>query len=578
MTFPFPDSGCYAFALFQSHMRIMLAIPVLHHYAVTSYLFKSKLFAAVDEDEGDTCGRRTEDNGGMAMTVPSESTHIKATVKSEVRVRNNSGVVDSRPTTSSSGKTNDVTSGMDEKAFSQKLPSQSPHELSDESTGSDQDDMDLEDLIVQDECSSTEEEEELIPRRRCFSESDIRHKSENEAVRVERAYSASPYKYKRRDPIICAESIELECFMQRAHFFLSRSCHENIRLAKERSFWTTSRHVEESLGDSFMKAPAVILIFLENGADHFAGFAKMCSKALYRGQPALRWKEFSGGGNIKLQWISRCSLPIAATKHLRNSLNHGKAVYAGVDGSKIQRATGQRLCSLFPIDDGIDLSTLRAKKGRKKARRRCSSKRRGKSALPSLLDKPISYSQFERARRNLTARERWESDALSFIYSSTFVYKGPPRHKMTFEDMLRQQLYRPMPLMDLPLRYPLPARHHSHSRKDREGDRGREHDRERERMRRSPPPRHRSPVHNAHSHRRSSSRRLSRSRRSSQERRVAKRKRHAERTPPRRKDSSRRDDNGRVHLRSSSSSDLREKKRYRCSRHGSEERNTKHRK
>uniref|UniRef100_A0A914RX14 YTH domain-containing protein n=1 Tax=Parascaris equorum TaxID=6256 RepID=A0A914RX14_PAREQ len=311
---------------------------------------KSPMFCGTREnvrgrtDEGDTCGRRTEDNGGMAMTVPSESTHIKATVKSEVRVRNNSGVVDSRPATSSSGKANDVTSGMDEKAFSQKLPSQSPRELSDESTGSDQDDMDLEDLI------------ELIPRRRCFSESDIRHKSENEAVRVERAYSASPYKYKRRDPIICAESIELECFMQRAHFFLSRSCHENIRLAKERSFWTTSRHKLNS--------------YLSNG---ILGFAKMCSKALYRGQPALRWKEFSGGGNIKLQWISRCSLPIAATKHLRNSL--------------------------FPIDDGIDLSTLRAKKGRKKARRRCSSKRRGKSALPSLLDKPISYSQFERARR-----------------------------------------------------------------------------------------------------------------------------------------------------------------------------------
>lgn len=31
--------------------------------------------------------------------------------------------------------------------------------------------------------------------------------------------------------------------------------------------------MEESLGDSFMKAPAVILIFLENGADHFAGIA-----------------------------------------------------------------------------------------------------------------------------------------------------------------------------------------------------------------------------------------------------------------------------------------------------------------
>lgn len=52
----------------------------------------------------------------------------------------------------------------------------------------------------------------------------------------------------------------------------------------------------------------------------------MCSQALYKGQPAIRWKDFSGGGNIKLKWISKCSLDLKRTRSIKNSFNKGKCL------------------------------------------------------------------------------------------------------------------------------------------------------------------------------------------------------------------------------------------------------------
>uniref|UniRef100_A0A183V167 YTH domain-containing protein n=1 Tax=Toxocara canis TaxID=6265 RepID=A0A183V167_TOXCA len=450
-------------------------------------------FAAIccidDDEESDQNGDQlpaNDDDGKQPSTVLSEPNVIK----SKRMVSDDNGFVTDkcRPTTKGNRRTNiasEVCETGDKAAFT-KRRSQSPNMLFDhESDGSgDVEDMDLEDLVTN-AAQSKEKAKELLRQRRCMSDSEIlRHTTASRPV--ERAHSASPYKYRRPDPIICDESIEIDCLMRRAHFFLARSCRENIRLAKERSFWTTSPRIEQTLGESFMKASAVILVFIEKGADHFAGFAKMCSKALYRGQPALCWKEFNGGGNIKLQWISRCTLPITATKHLKNSLNHGKAVYAGVDGSKIQRTTGQQLCSLFPIDESIDLSTLRVTRGKKRVHRRgYSSKRRRKSELP-----------------NLTAEERWENDALNFMYSSSFSYKGHSTHKMSFEDALQYELYRPMPLMDLAVDYPLStsssSRRKSHSRSERDRE---WRDRDRDRMHRISPSRRHSPVLNAHLHR-----------------------------------------------------------------------------
>lgn len=55
----------------------------------------------------------------------------------------------------------------------------------------------------------------------------------------------------------------------------------------------------------------------------FPGFAQMCSEALYKGQPAMRWVDFKGGGNIKLQWITKCPLALSATEHIKNPFNKG---------------------------------------------------------------------------------------------------------------------------------------------------------------------------------------------------------------------------------------------------------------
>lgn len=49
----------------------------------------------------------------------------------------------------------------------------------------------------------------------------------------------------------------------------------------------------------------------------------MCSEALYRSQPAMKWVDFKGGGNIKLQWITKCPLALSASDHIKNPFNKG---------------------------------------------------------------------------------------------------------------------------------------------------------------------------------------------------------------------------------------------------------------
>uniref|UniRef100_A0A0R3QHQ3 YTH domain-containing protein n=1 Tax=Brugia timori TaxID=42155 RepID=A0A0R3QHQ3_9BILA len=145
-----------------------------------------------------------------------------------------------------------------------------------------------------------------------------------------RAHSIESYKYKRPDAVICAESVEIECLMHRAQFFLARACEENIKLAMETSLWTTHPFVEKLLAEAYRRAPVVILVFLARNADHFAGFARMCSEALYRSQPAMRWVDFKGGGNIKLQWITKCPLALSASDHIKNPFNKGTIYFFNI--------------------------------------------------------------------------------------------------------------------------------------------------------------------------------------------------------------------------------------------------------
>lgn len=67
------------------------------------------------------------------------------------------------------------------------------------------------------------------------------------------------------------ESVEIECLMHRAQFFLARACEENIKLAMKTSLWTTHPFTEKLLAEAFRRAPVVILVFLAKKADHFAG-------------------------------------------------------------------------------------------------------------------------------------------------------------------------------------------------------------------------------------------------------------------------------------------------------------------
>ncbi|MFH4977174.1 hypothetical protein AB6A40_003883 [Gnathostoma spinigerum] len=318
--------------------------------------------------------------------------------------------------------------------------------------------LDLNDLIIQDEYEDTSQEDgdnlKELKRRNSFS---VPQNREIVEITKKRYHSASPCRYTRPPYVLCSESVDVHYLMHRAQFFLARSCRANIALAKQKRLWTTNPRVEVLLNDAFRKAPNVILIFMSKDSDHFSGFARMSSLAQYRNQPAVRWKDFSGGGNIRINWISRHSLPFEATKHIKNPFNRGKEIYAGSDGSEIQRAAGQRLCGMFSIDRDIDLSSVRRSKAQVRHDHRPQRSRRRsvsnvddhvhRDTLPSLFDTKISYNDFKRAQRDLnvdTDTDSWrrESDSYSVPHCSS--------------------LSRPVPLMDIRLSR-FPSSHTSHS-------------------------------------------------------------------------------------------------------------------
>lgn len=317
--------------------------------------------------------------------------------------------------------------------------------------------LDTDDLVVQDECCDEEVREK--PRR-------IRSKSETSVnipvklrIKQRRHCSSSPINYTPPKPVTCGESAQIEGLMHRAQFFLAKSCRENIRIAKEKSLWTTTRSIEKLIGEAFYKASVVILIFLARSADHFSGFAKVCSQALYKGQPAVRWKDFSGGGNIKIKWISKCSLDLKATKNIKNSFNKEREVYVGQDGCEIQRTAGQKLCSLFPFDDTVDIFALRSKDEAKKIPRKRSHSTSPKKffhsssrmVLPSLFENRVSYTQFKRAKRDLSFEELYEKirrDELRLLLESSSAFRSYSRRSLLPEaprSLLYDALSKPQP-------------------------------------------------------------------------------------------------------------------------------------
>ncbi|VDK17947.1 unnamed protein product [Anisakis simplex] len=60
----------------------------------------------------------------------------------------------------------------------------------------------------------------------------------------------SKYEYKAS---ICAQSIEIEYLLHNAVFFLARSSAQNIELAKQKSYWTTTKRIEQIYDETFCK-------------------------------------------------------------------------------------------------------------------------------------------------------------------------------------------------------------------------------------------------------------------------------------------------------------------------------------
>ncbi|EJD76164.1 hypothetical protein, variant [Loa loa] len=307
--------------------------------------------------------------------------------------------------------------------------------MEDHSDQLDEGDVDL-DLVVRDECNETHDE--TLEPSRCNSVPLVK---KEDTLTYKRAHSIESYK--RPDAITCAESVEIECLMHRAQFFLARACEENIKLAMETSLWTTHPFIEKLLAEAYRRAPVVILVFLARNANHFAGFARMCSEALYRGQPAMRWIDFKGGGNIRLQWITKYPLALSASDHIKNPFNKEKVIYAAADGCEIQRAAGQQLCSLFPFDDSVDLKALKM------------NIRDNSQKLPSLLETEISYLEFRNAKRNLPIKKTLK-DLLSEERPPAMLLSSN-RHGSRSGKNCGTESYgasRLLPLMDVAVSYP----------------------------------------------------------------------------------------------------------------------------
>ncbi|XP_037548041.1 LOW QUALITY PROTEIN: YTH domain-containing protein 1 [Nematolebias whitei] len=156
-------------------------------------------------------------------------------------------------------------------------------------------------------------------------------------------------------------AIKLRYILRDARFFLIKSNnHENVSLAKAKGVWSTLPVNEKKLNAAFRSAQSVILIFSVRESGKFQGFARLASESYHGGSP-IHWVLPAGmnakmlGGVFKIDWLCRRELPFIKTAHLSNPWNDSKPVKIGRDGQEIQPDIGAQLCTLFPLDESVDV-------------------------------------------------------------------------------------------------------------------------------------------------------------------------------------------------------------------------------
>lgn len=157
---------------------------------------------------------------------------------------------------------------------------------------------------------------------------------------------------------------KLNFLFRDARFFIIKSSNpENIVLSKEKGVWATLPQNQIKLSEAFRSSENVILVFSAKESGKFSGFARLAT-CVDRSISPVPWvvpAELTLNllkGTFRIDWICRNDLPFTFTTSLYNPWNCNKPVKIARDGQEVEPRVGEKLCRLFPEDEGVDLAPI----------------------------------------------------------------------------------------------------------------------------------------------------------------------------------------------------------------------------
>lgn len=226
---------------------------------------------------------------------------------------------------------------------------------------------------------------------------------------------------------------KLNYLFRDARFFIIKSSNpENIVLSKAKGVWATLPQNQLKLSEAFRSSENVILIFSAKESGKFAGFARLAT-GVDRSISPVEWvvpAELTPNllrGTFRIDWICRNDLPFSFTTALFNPWNCNKNVKIARDGQEVEPRVGEKLCRLFPEDEGIDITPILRKS--KDASKRSRSSMDGKSGV-------------------YTSKYRSKMQALKPKDRKSFPHRmrdGPIGGRITKHYKNRNNLLKPMP-------------------------------------------------------------------------------------------------------------------------------------
>lgn len=157
---------------------------------------------------------------------------------------------------------------------------------------------------------------------------------------------------------------KLNFLFRDARFFIIKSSNaENIVLSKTKGVWATLPQNQIKLSEAFRSSENVILVFSAKESGKFSGFARLAT-GVDRSISPVHWvvpAELTPNllkGTFRIDWICRNDLPFSFTTSLYNPWNCNKPVKIARDGQEVEPRVGEKLCRLFPEDEGVDLAPI----------------------------------------------------------------------------------------------------------------------------------------------------------------------------------------------------------------------------